>query len=426
MKKAIALLLAVLMVFALAACAKTATKENPASGNNNTASPAVDANTPAAGASDTGTPDTGASDNGKTDAVTPNSGASSDTASDANADVSSSANALGFFNSGVDPNSRDTYNIAWLYMRPMAVFQNIYTVLTEMESLLNFKTTEYCANSDIDALIQNIEIYADQGIDGFLIVIDATANVRICEVLDETGIPYIAMLNSVQDSNGSSLVPCVGLDNYEVGEKLTQWLFDNYKTYWGDIDETKIGLLNFNFSPNVDFNNRYLGSLARFKELLPNNTQIFDADGVTGGLNEQTGYDLASAILSANPDVEYWFIPACLELYAQGATRVVESLGIDDKVLTTCCDSNILAGAWDTNYEGSWVSCLAVSGHQYAVPGICGLVAILDGKATMETIWSSIRKPTDKLSFYQIANEIVTKDTYQAFFDKVIADSGLA
>ena len=57
---------------------------------------------------------------------------------------------------------------------------------------------------------------------------------------------------------------------------------------------------------------------------------------------------------------------------------------------------------------------------------LCGLVAILDGKATMETIWSSIRKPTDKLSFYQIANEIVTKDTYQAFFDKVIADSGLA
>ena len=408
MKKTIALLLAILMVFALAACNKDTPEKPPESSTPPVSNSPVESSTPPV-SSPGNTPDS-----------------PSPSADDPNADVAANANPIGFFMSGVDPASRDTYNIVWAYMRPMAVFQNIYTALTELETKLNFKTTEYCANSDIDALIQNIEIYADQGVDGFLIVIDATANVRICEVLDETGIPYIAMLNSVQDENGSALVPCVGLDNYEVGENLTQWLYDNYKAYWGDIDETKIGLLNFNFSPNVDFNNRYEGSLAKFKELLPNNTLIFPADGVTGGLNEQTGYDLASAILAANPDVEYWFIPACLELYAQGATRVVEGLGLDDRVLTTCCDSSVLSGAWDTGYEGSWVSCIAISGYQYAVPGICGLVAILDGKATMDTIWSSFRKPTDKVTFFQIANEVVTKDTYQAFFDKVLSESGLS
>lgn len=401
MKKAIALLLAVLMVFTLVAC----TSNEPSTTPTATPTPTKEAD--------------------KTPEPTKEADPTAAPTDDPNADVSASANSIGFFMSGVDPKSRDTYNIVWAYMRPMAVFQNIGIALKELEPLLNFKTTEYCANSDIDAIIQNIEIYADQGVDGFLIVIDATANKRICEVLDGTGIPYIAMLNSVQDENGSSLVPCVGLDNYQVGEKLTQWLFDNYKTYWGDIDTSKIALLDFNFSPNVDFNNRNKGSHDKFVELLPNSKQIFQADGVTGGLNEQTGYDLASAILSANPDVEYWFIPACLELYAQGATRVVEGLKIEDKVLITCCDSSVLSGAWDTGYEGCWVSCLAISGYQYGVPGICGLVAILDGKATMENIWQSVRRPNDKLTFYQIKNEIVTKDTYKDFFAQVMADSGL-
>ena len=412
MKKAVVLILVTLMLFTLVACNQTASESTPAPTPTTSATPAAPStaapSSPDATISDTTTP-----------------GTEAPVVDNANEDVAANANSLGFFMSGVDPNSRKTYEIAWMYMRPMAVFQNIYTVLTEMEPILNFKTTEFCANSDIDALIQNIEIYADQGIDGFLIVIDATANKRICEVLDDTGIPYIAMLNSVQDENGSSLVPCVGLDNFEVGERLLQWLYDNYKTYWGDIDETKIGLLNFNFSPNVDFNNRNNGSLARFKELLPNNTQIFEADGVTGGLNEQTGYDLASAILSANPEVEYWFVPACLELYSQGASRVVEQLGIDEKVLMTCCDSVVLTGAWDTGYEGCWVSCLTTSGYQYGIPGICGLVAILDGKATMENIWSSVRDPNDKMTFYKISSDIVTIDTYKAYFANVVAESGL-
>ena len=65
------------------------------------------------------------------------------------------------------------------------------------------------------------------------------------------------MLNSVRDENGSAIVPCVGLEGVEAGAKIVQWLYDNYKTYWGDIDVSEIGLLDFNFSPNVDFNDRF-------------------------------------------------------------------------------------------------------------------------------------------------------------------------
>ena len=163
-------------------------------------------------------------------------------------DVSKNENSIGFFTSGVDPASRKTYNVVWAYMRPMALFQNIADALVRLEPVLNFKTTSYCANGDIDAMIQNIQIYASQNVDGFLVVVDPTASDRVKEVLDETGKPYIAMLNSVRDENGSAIVPCVGIEGVIAGEKVTQWLYDNYKKYWGDIDPKEIALLDYNFS----------------------------------------------------------------------------------------------------------------------------------------------------------------------------------
>jgi ABC-type sugar transport system substrate-binding protein len=246
-------------------------------------------------------------------------------------------------------------------------------------------------------MLQNIEIYNDQGVDGYIIVIDASANMRIKEVLDETGLPYIDILNSVRDSSGSSIVPCIGMEGITVGREMTTWLFDNYKNYWGEIDTSTLGLLNFTFSPNVDFQDRYDGNLAMFQELLPGNTNTFEADGVTGGLNEETGYDLASAILAANPQVEHWFVPACLELYAQGTMRAAESLGMQDRVLITAVNSDVLSALWDSGYEGCWVSCVASTSYQYAAPALSAVVSLINGTETFESLWSNIRKPTDSL-----------------------------
>ncbi|NLO47285.1 MAG: substrate-binding domain-containing protein [Clostridiales bacterium] len=387
MKKILALLLVSLMIFSLTAC---------------------------------GVKTEGA---GKTSAPTSNA-ASADPGSVNN--PSANANAIGFFTDGVDPNSRDTYNIVFAYMRPMALFLNIRDALTLLEPVFNVKITDYCANSDIDAMIQNIEIYADQGVDGFIIVIDASANLRIKEVLDGTGLPYIDILNSVRDEEGSAIVHCIGMEGVSVGKEMTKWLFDNSKDYWGEIDTSKLGLLNFTFSPNEDFQDRYDGNLAMFQELVPGNTNIFEADGVTGGLNEETGYNLASAILSTHPEVEYWIIPACLELYAQGAMRAAETLGMQDRVLISSVNSEVLTALWDTGYEGCWVSCVASAPFQYAAPALSGIVSLLNGTETVESLWSSIRKPTDQLTFYEIGTEIVTKDTYVDYFDYVRRESGLS
>jgi ABC-type sugar transport system substrate-binding protein len=308
----------------------------------------------------------------------------------------------------------------------MALFLNITDAMVELEPILNIKITDYCANSDIDELIQNIEIYADQGVDGFVIVIDATANKRIKEVLDGTGIPYIAILNSVRDENGREIVPLIGMEGYTIGHMMTQWLYDNYKKYWGDIDSSKIGMLNYTFSPNIDFHERHLGNIEKFNELLPGNSDlIFPADGVSGGLNEQTGFDLASATFAAHPEVEYWFVPSCLELYAVAAGTAAENLGIEDRVLITTANSDVLSALWESGYDGCFKSCIATHALQYAAPALSGLVSLINGTSTFETLWSTIRKPTDLYTYYEMKVDILTIDNYQAFFSRVRAESGL-
>ncbi len=382
MKKAITVLLAVLMIFTLFSCTGTGTPTSPS-----------------AAASPSATP--------------------SPSASKEPTDVTASEDSIGFFKSGVDPASRKTYSIVFAYPRPMQLMQNITTVLEELSTKLNYKISTTTGDNDIDVYIQNIEVLAGQGVDGFINVIDPNSSDRIKEVLDETGIPYIGLLNTVRDESGSSIVPCVALDGFKAGQIEVQWLYDNYKNYWGEIDATQIGLIDITFSPNKDFQDRHDGAMAKFKELLPTNTSIFTADGVTGKLDTDTGYNLVSTIFASNPDVQYWFVVSCLEMYAQGAARAAESIKIEDKVLISCVGSDILSSEWDNGYDGCWVTCLAISNYQYAVPTICGLIAMMDGKATQESLWSSRRAPGDKMTVYYIGMEMVTKETYKAYFAKI-------
>ena len=384
MKKIIALLLAVLMVVSMAACGKTTT-------------PTTDPNAPA------------------TSTTTPSD----------KENVSYNLNAIGGFDSGVDPASRATYKIAYMYMRPMALFQNVSVALQELAPISNFEVVEYCANSDIDALIQNIQMFSTQGVDGYLVVADPTAAVRTTEVLKNTGKPYVALLNSLRDDNGSCLMPTVGIEGVVAGAETVAWLVNNHETYWGDIGDAKVGLLNFNFSANADFNDRNTGSREKFVEMVPNGT-VFEADGVSGALNEQTGYDLAAAIFAANPDIEYWYVAGCIELYSQGAARAAEALNMEDRVLITAVGSDVLPAEWDNGYDGCWVSCLALSSYQYAVPCVSALIAMLDGVITAEELWDTSRVEGDQYTFFNVAYGLLTKDNYAEFFAQVKQNAGLA
>ena len=212
MKKALAILIVIVLALTLIACGDGNTNENSGNGSNTSSGDGTNSTTG------------GSSNTSSGGGSSTSSGGGSNTSSGGSTggepgDPSVNANTIGFFMDDVDPYSRETYTIVWAYMRPMQLFLSIRDALVSMESVFNVKFIDYCANSDIDAMIQNIEIYADQGVDGYIIVIDASANQRIKEVLDGTGLPYIGILNSVRDSNGAATVHLIGMEGLLSAER---------------------------------------------------------------------------------------------------------------------------------------------------------------------------------------------------------------
>ena len=242
MKKALSVFLAILMIFSLFAC----------SGNNSDTEPSKEPSTePSASASDAAPADT------------------TDTGAPAAVDPSVNADEIGYFDSGVDPQSRPTYHIVWAYVYTLMLFEKMTECFKNYEEKLNVQIDTMTAESDIDRYLINIETLAEQGTDGFLIHIDVATKDRIVEVLDETGLPYVALFNTVRDGDGNNMVPTVGTDQYNAGATSLDWLNDNYKTYWGDIDTSKLALLYTTFSVSGDLHTRGSGNKGPFCGALP-------------------------------------------------------------------------------------------------------------------------------------------------------------
>ncbi len=402
MKKAISILLALLLVFTLFACTNkdAETTDAESAGTSEEASATSE---DASATSEDASVETGE------DSETPA----------ALEDITVNADLVGYFEDGIDPQSRRTYNFINMYPLTLDLYVYATECLEEYAERLNYTVTTSTTENDFDMYIQNIEIFAQEGdVDGFIIVIDVSTSDRIKEVLDETGIPYIAWCNSVRDENGSNIVPCIGLDHYGASKLTMEWLYDNYKTYWGDIDTSKIALLNTNSSTNPDLNSRAVAAEETFNALIPDNAGVFEVD-IVSDYTMENAYNKASPIFTANPDIEYWFSTNTIDIFAGGVARAAEALGIDDNVLAVCVGQSALVKEWDeAGYDGCWAACYAVSNYTQVVPAASALVAIIDGKATWDTLWTAQRAEGDLYTFLAAPGDVVSIDTYKDWHNK--------
>jgi hypothetical protein len=64
------------------------------------------------------------------------------------------------------------------------------------------------------------------------------------------------------------------------------------------------------------------------------------------------------------------------------------------------------------------IATIPIYGPDIAVASAAGLVALMDGRATLETLWQEVKLPGDIATRYNLSLEIVTKDNYQDFIDR--------
>ena len=94
-------------------------------------------------------------------------------------------------------------------------------------------------------------------------------------------------------------------------------------------------------------------------------------------------------------------------------------------MIITDVGSDMLSAEWNSGYEGCWVSCLAISNYLYTGPAVCGLIALVDGRCTPESLWQEIKEDTDKCAVWKTDSEMVTKDTYKDYFNSIADEFGV-
>ena len=350
---------------------------------------------------------------------------SAPTTEDAATEGSPAAGTVGYITDEVDHFARDTYKIGYFYYAPMALEKLHYEAIKNMESVLNFECDEFSANEELELFLQNVEVASTQGYDGFIVEPRPEIFDSLYETLNEAGIPYIYTVNAYKDENGANLVPNIVLNQYKNGRTQTQWFHDHYQDYWGNIDASEIVLLSIEYSTNPDLDERAKGVRDEFTELFPGN-EILIGDCAGSSLNEQVAYDKAAALISANPDVKYWFITGTIENFGQGAARAIEAAGKEDITLIVTSGANVLPVEWDAGYEGCWVASYAVYNYNYVVPALCGLIALMDGRATWDTLWAESRAPGDVCTAYIAGDQMVTVDTYKTVEADIAKQFGLS
>ncbi len=143
----------------------------------------------------------------------------------------------------------------------------------------------------------------------------------------EAGIKVMADDDGLIDENGKHIAPALELDAYKVGEGIGEYL-GGYVTAGNITDFSKVGYLCMTMSEVSSCVPRSVGAVDKFTALVPSfpAEKIIKAD--YDGTSDK-GFNVAAATITANPDIDVWFVTAPNDEGAQGATRALEQAGKD-------------------------------------------------------------------------------------------------
>ena len=350
--------------------------------------------------------------------------------SEAGTSSAGTADTVGYLTDKFDHFSRAPFKIAYICNDiSWAWNAAISESLEKLGKTLNYEYTPFSASGDHDKYINQITTLADQGVQGFICGVDDTLGGRVYEVCTELKVAFIAESTPMRDENGTNRWLSVVQDQYNNGAACVQWLADNYKNYWKDpIDKSKLGLLVLNFSVISGITEREPGCKDTFFKLFPEaqaNYHVGDLVTIENGFSMQGGNQLSSAIIGAHPEIEKWFVVGLVDDWAQGAARAVETLGRTDDVLVSSVQADAFINEMKTGISDScYVSACAVSSTEFAVNLALGVVTLLEGRATAQTLWPEYQ--VDGFAQMKVLGTLITKDTYQQFIDTHTVEAYIA
>ncbi len=155
---------------------------------------------------------------------------------------------------------------------------------------------------------------------------DQTLSQAAYDKLAEAGIPVVAADDALE-VNGEKIAPWVGIDGYTIGQTNGEWLAQYMKDN-NLVSDAEAGILIMTMDTVSSCVPRTEGELDKLNELIPefDQSKIFkaDYDGTT-----DKGFNAASAIFTAHPEITKWVVTGANEEGTVGAVRALEGAGLD-------------------------------------------------------------------------------------------------
>ncbi len=273
-------------------------------------------------------------------------------------------------------------------------------------------------SADMDQFYNLLEVYVGQGYDGFILDGDPSTAERTVELTNELGVTaWSTAVSPLRNADGTMMWAGVSMDSKGSGYELAEWLFTNYPANFGnDVDINDIGYIHVDYSvvPNVHVMVEGIEEFFATTDFNMENYFVVDAAGQS--FEAETGYNLVSTTISSNSDIDYWLISTLCEPYGAGAASAVESIGkTKENALVASQDGTTLFTQWDAGYDGCWAAALTCPMEFFTEPIMLGVIAMIDGTATSETLWPDYLSEGETYPNLVVANTMLTVDNYSEF-----------
>ena len=294
---------------------------------------------------------------------------------------------VGFYDPDYDYTQNPRYKFVYLMVRSSVLYEDFANSFRVWGNKMNVDVEMTDTNGDNDLFITSIETLAAQGYDGLLLDPDMTTYPAVIEKCNEVGIKWMPVMGLPYGEDGLLKHPFVGFDYYLAGVKMGEWLLDYQQKNWPDAKPEEIGVLGVDYSVVYEISCRIDGALEAISKAYPDiYDRYFHADCIVGNLDSSTAYQESGAILPTQPNIKYWLIVGTVDDFADGAVTAAVDAGIENCVAISMGSPGLVA-QWDAGEQTAWKASLSSIGVIYAEPIFCGLYAQVIGQATAEELW---------------------------------------
>ena len=437
MKKALSILIALLMIASVAACGGGGNQPSSAPPSAAPSSAAPSSAAPSSAAPTSAAPPPSPTGGTQIDMGSGGGAAAEKTGEEApypnaNPDGSINLDRIAHYDVNYDYTQNARQKATYIAQDGGPLYQMSATAYEHWAPLYNMDWFGFQNSSgDTDMFMTLLQNSLDQGVRCFILDPDTTILPTVKALMDQyPDAAWLTQMAAPRDGTSGPGIPpggnminnYIGFDNYDAGIQVTQRVLDWKTENLPDVPWEDVAMLCMAFSTSPPLNQRVEATRDLWMQVSGGlERNFFTADASTFGINFQGGLDACGPIITTNTDYKYWMVNGLIDDFAMAAAQVIDQMGLTDNSCVACFGGSGWISQIDAGQFNSFRYALFTAQNLYGEPIIGGVYAFLQGWATPESIWPSWVKWDDKGgpngSFSQLRLPTVwlTPDTYKHY-----------